>query len=420
MLRDRRGRAGARGDGDGGLSGRSHGTAAPLTWRTFAGVGEIAADVWRGMLPDDPESWDFYRLAEQVPPPGFKLGAIAVYDGDAPVAVAPLFRIDYRIDTPFQGMARRIGDWLYARVPRLVSFPVIGIGSPMSDALALGFAPGLSTAAREAAFECMLTGLRAEARAQRSALIAIKSIGSEVEALAGPLARHGFNRVTTVPVAVIDLDHNGFEDYLAALPKKDRSYLRRKIKSAEGLRIEVRSTLEGLEEEVAALFQCTLAESKVDYGEFEQVHPDYFGTLSRGLANAPEEARPVIMLFWLGETLIGFEMSLAGRRRVLTKHIGMRYPQARDHNLYFVSGLKLIEETFARGRVELELGATTYRTKLLFGARLERRWLCFRFRGGLANWMLRPLAPLFDFERNDAEIGQLKSERPGALFRDGA
>lgn len=396
--------------GVGGLQGA-------LACRTFSSVGEIAVDAWRSMLPDDPESWEFYRLAEQVPPPGFKLGAIAVFDAGEMVAAAPLFRVDYRIDTPFQGVARRIGDWLYARVPRLVSFPVIGIGSPVSDALALGFAPGLSADAREAAFDCMLEGIREAARVHRSVLVAVKSIGAEAEALGGVLARHGFNRVTTVPVAVIDLDHRGLEDYLSALPKKDRAYLRRKSKSGEALRIEVRTSLAGLEAEAQALFESTLAESKVDYGAFEQVHPDYFGTLSRGLADARGEAKPLVMLFWQGETLIGFELSLVGSRRVLTKHIGMRYPEAREHNLYFVSGLKLIEETIARGRRELELGATTYRTKLLFGARLERRWLCFRFRGGLANWMLRPLVPLFDFERNDAELQRLVAERPQGLFR---
>ena len=53
------------------------------------------------------------------------------------------------------------------------------------------------------------------------------------------------------------------------------------------------------------------------------------------------------------------------------------------------------------------MGATTYATKLLFGGHLERRWLHFRFRGSLSNRLLSPVAPLFDFERNDPELGKL-------------
>lgn len=391
-----------------------------LRCHVLTGVGEIPAEVWQRMLGDDPESWAFYRLIEQAPPPGFELGALAVYDEDRPIAVAPYFRVDYRIDTPFQGLARKVGDWLYAHLPRLVSLPVIGLGSPMSDALALGFEPILSHAQRSAAFGCMLEGLMRQARLHRSALVAVKGIGSLIEALQEPLKRNAFNRVTTVPVAVIDLDYASLESYLAALAKKDRAYLLRKQRAAAGVRIEVRTSFAGLEPKLYELFQATLAQSKIDYGDFEQLSPEYFATIGRALEADNQPLAPLVTLFWREEELIGFEFSLVGRNRVLTKHIGMKYPDARALNLYFVSGLRLIEETIRLKRRELELGATTYATKLLFGARLERRWLCFRFRSALLNHLLRPVVPLFDFERNDQELKQLMAQRPNDLFRRSA
>jgi hypothetical protein len=58
------------------------------------------------------------------------------------------------------------------------------------------------------------------------------------------------------------------------------------------------------------------------------------------------------------------------------------------------------------------MGGTTYATKLLFGGHLERRWLYFRWREDWTNSLLRPLAPMFDFERNDPELKQLKTRRP--------
>jgi hypothetical protein len=53
------------------------------------------------------------------------------------------------------------------------------------------------------------------------------------------------------------------------------------------------------------------------------------------------------------------------------------------------------------------MGVTTYATKLLFGGHLERRWLYFQFMGPIQNAIISPLAFLFDFERNDADLRRL-------------
>ena len=104
---------------------------------------------------------------------------------------------------------------------------------------------------------------------------------------------------------------------------------------------------------------------------------------------------------------MSFQLFLVGADRVLAKQIGMKYPEARELNLYFVNWLKLIEFAIEHRIPGVEMGATTYATKLLFGGQLERRWLHFRFRGALANTALSPVAPLFDFERNDPELQKL-------------
>jgi hypothetical protein len=113
------------------------------------------------------------------------------------------------------------------------------------------------------------------------------------------------------------------------------------------------------------------------------------------------------MLCWRGEELLSFQLFLVGADRVLAKQIGMKYPESRELNLYFVNWLKLLEFAIERRIPSVEMGATTYATKLLFGGYLERRWLHFRFRGALWNTVLSPVAPLFDFERNDPELQKL-------------
>jgi hypothetical protein len=114
-----------------------------------------------------------------------------------------------------------------------------------------------------------------------------------------------------------------------------------------------------------------------------------------------------LMLCWQDEELLSFQLFLVGHKRVLAKQIGMKYPQARELNLYFVNWLKLIEFAIEHRIPCVEMGATTYATKILFGGYLERRWLHFRFRSGLWNRVVDPLVPLFDFEKNDPELQKL-------------
>jgi Acetyltransferase (GNAT) domain len=376
--------------------------AGKLTIKSYASIASIPPTAWERTLPGEPESWEFYAAVEGVPPPGFRLGAMAAFSGDTIVAVAPLFRTAYRIDTPLQGRLRQIGDWVHARWPRLVSFPVLGIGSPMSDNCALGFAPGLSDADCARVCDGLLTHLAQLAKSDKSALLAVKSLDRSAEVLDSTLRRHGYKRVTSVPLAMLDLPYRTLDHYLASLPEKTGAYFRRKMRSANKVRIEFRSSVAGLEKRIAELFDNTLKQSKVDYGDFERLDPEYFPKVVHGMNDKAQ-----LMLCWQGDELLSFQLFLVGRDRVLAKQIGMQYPQGRELNLYFVNWLKLIEFAIQHRIPSVEMGATTYATKLLFGGYLERRWLHFRFRGSLWNRVFDPVASLFDFEKNDPELKKL-------------
>jgi hypothetical protein len=382
----------------------------PVTVRDHDSIRAIAREAWERLLPGEPENYDFYAAVEGVPPPGFRLGAIAAYAGEAVVAVAPVFRVDYRLDTPFHGRLRRITDWLFAHVPRLVSMPVIGIGSPMSDSCALGFAPELTDAQCRRVFSAMLTHLGRLAAREKSAVLAVKSLDRSEEVLRPALAEGGYNRLTSVPLVELELPHATLDQYLASLPAKTGGYLKRKMRSVAQIEIEDPASIAGVEDRIVELFQNTLGQSKVDYGDFQSLDARYFVNV---LQAAGDKAH--FMICRKDKQVLSFQLSLAGRDRIVAKQIGMKYPEARDLNLYFINWLKLIGFAINRRIGSVEMGATTYATKLLFGGHLERRWLHFRFRGRLANALIGRVARFADFERNDPELKTLDEAAKQAM-----
>lgn len=373
-----------------------------FSYRTHGSIEEVPREDWQRLLPNDPENWDYYRAVERATPPTLRLGAVTARSGGRIVAVAPMFRLAYRLDTPFQGAFRKLSDWVHDRWPHLITMPVLGLGSPVSDNCSIGLAPQFTPQQCCEAFDGMLAHLHRDASADGSLLITVKSMGAQSDILHDCLERHGYNRVTSVPLVVLDLPFRTLEDYLGSLRPKTAAYLRRKYRAAAKVRTEYRSSIAGLEHRIYALFQSTLHQSAVDYGDFEQLTPDYFPAVLAGLGDKAQ-----VMLCWHDDELVSFQLSLIGPDRIITKHIGMKYPDARNLNLYFVNWLKLIEFAIAHGIPTVEMGATTYATKLLFGGRLDRRWLYFRFRRRVSNTVLRPIAPLFDFERNDPELRRL-------------
>lgn len=378
-------------------------SASPLQTDYCHSLEAVSPSDWANLSLGKGEDWAYFRALEEVPPPGFRLGAIVVRNDGTVVAVAPVFRTVYRFDTSLQGRLRWIGDRLYQHAPRLVSMQVLSLGSPLSDNSHIGLAPGLSADQRLAVISEMLNCLKRQAKKEDIPLVSAKSLlTEEADRYQQAFAACGYARVTTIPNVILELPYRDLDGYLASLPQGTASYLRRKWRSAVKVKIEHRTSIDDVRDEVNALHASTLAHSPVDYGNFGPVHPDYFAAVLRSMG---ERAR--LMLCWIDGELLSFQLYLVGRDTVLAKGIGMKYPKARDYNLYFINWKEMIDFCLARGIRRISMSGTTYATKLLIGGRLEQRWIFFRFQNNVVNSVLPWLAPAFDFENNDPELATL-------------
>jgi hypothetical protein len=368
--------------------------------QVLPGVEAIGREAWTALFPTDAEGWDYYVACEASPPPAFRFQAIAVMAQSRVVAAAPIFRVSYRLDTPLQGRWRGLGEWLNRRVPRLVNIPVMGLGSPLADRCHLGFASDLCASERMMAMRALIAGLEAHAVSQEVPILAVKDLADrDLAAADPPLKEARFTRVPSLPVAALDLPFTSEEDYLATLSATTRKDIRRKLKTADLVRVEMRTSIAGIESEILSLYDETRSQSGFDYGDFEKLSVDYFRGVVQNLGD-----RTVLMLYWRRDELIGFNLLFIEKERVIDKYIGMRYPQAREHNLYVLSWMTNVRFCLARGIRCMQTGQTAYISKVRFGSRLDKSWLYYKHRSRLMNSLFRTFGPLVPPDKLDPDL----------------
>jgi predicted N-acyltransferase len=383
-------------------------TGRQFTIRPLASVAEVPREDWDRLFPGAAENWDYFRACERAAPQGFAPCAIAAHAGGRLVAAAPLFRLTYRLDMSLQGPLRAVGDWLGRRLPRLVNVPVLGMGSPLTEECPIGLLPDLSAADRGAALEALLGGMAAHAKATGASVLALKDVTDADHGWAhDALVRSGFTGVATLPVATLHLPFKSEQEYLASLTASMRKDIKRKMKSLAGVEVEVRDTIDGIEDEVAALFEETRARRKADYEAFDDVPPAYFREVMQGLGG-----RARIMLTRVGGELASFNIFLEEADRIIDKYIGMRYPLAREHNIYFITWMLMVRRAIDKGIPWLQMGQTTYGQKVRLGCKLKRSWVYFKHTNPLINAGFRIAGPRMAFDRMDPDLIQLGDAAP--------
>lgn len=374
-------------------------------WRIVhvASIAQIAADDWNRLFPDASEDWGYFRACEAAGSQHFTFSAIAIYDGQRLIAAAPMFRLDYRLDTTLPARFKRFGDWLARVAPRLVKMPVLGLGSPMTEECPIGLDAALDAPARSRALAVLIDGMHAQAKAQHIKILALKDVTDADKQWADrPLHAAGFARMASLPVAILPLPHTSIEGYLKTMPSRARSDMRRKFKSAENIDVEWRDDIDDVYDEIIALYRATRANRKASYEAFDEVPEDYFRQVMR-----QSDGKARVMLCRIGGALASFNLCLVESDKVIGKFIGMNYELARQHNLYFVNWMKVMEYCIENEIPALQTGQTTYAVKARLGCKLKRSWIYFKHRGLVMGLLFRLAGPHLSLEAADPDLQAL-------------
>lgn len=364
-----------------------------LQARIVPGIAALPANGWATGQPGEAEGWDYYRAC------GNDLAA-AVFDEQGLVLGLPLFRMEYRLDTPFQGRLAAIGRLLDRCFPRVMRWGMLGVGSPLAERCHLSIRPGLAPEERARAVDAMLALLEDEAARSGALLIVFKDVSMpEADWLAPLLTGRRFTAVTGLPVAQLDLTGLDEAGYLATLSAATRKDLRRKLKSRAAVRVEHRDRIDDVADRIEALYDSTRTNSQLRYGEFEELPKGYFRAVTEAMPGQVE-----FVLYWVGERLAAFNLLFVEPDRVIDKFLGMAYPLARNHNLYAVSWMENVRWAIGTGRTTLQTGQTAYAAKLRFGSALVPSTNYVRCRNGLLDRIIRLTASWLAFDRWDPDL----------------
>jgi hypothetical protein len=335
-------------------------------------------------------------------------GLIAVYKGTSVVAAAPVFQMEYRLDMALPKRFRAIGDSLYKIAPRLVSMPALGLGTRTSEECPLGFAPSLTPAERDATFARLLEGLSHHASQVGIKLLGVKCFTDQDARWGhGLLDAAGFTRSPIPPSAVLHLPFADEAGYLASLSKKMRKDLKHKMKNFANVEVDIRHSFDGIEDECIDMLEETEKRSKIDYGAFSNVPHSYLREAATALGD-----QAFIATFRVEGKLAGFCLSMIDGDRLVAKYLGMRYPLAREYDIYFLNWMTWVRYCLQHRIPWLHLGITCYHQKVRLGCKLKRCWIYFKHTGPILGPVLRWILPRRPFDATDPDLAALGEKAP--------
>ena len=374
----------------------------PFHARYHTSISEIPRADWDQLFHAEAEGWDYFHAIEQTVSPAFRYAAIGVYtssDCSELVAASPVFHIDYRLDTSLDARIKSITDWISKTFPSAFRLPVIGLGSPMTEECPIGFADHLSPTECDLALCQILAALNQSALDCGARVLALKDItDADAGMMNKTFSKAGFARMASLPVATLPLPYDSVDGYLAALPAKVRTDLRRKMRLAKHVTTEFRDNIEDIHDELVALYQETRANRKASYEAFDEIPEGYFDQTLKNCRNAR------VMLCRVDGKIASFNLFLEEEDRIIGKFIGMRYDIARKHNLYFVNWMKMVSYCIENGKTELQTGQTTYQLKIRLGCVLKKSWVYFRHTNNVVNLVFRTAGPSMGLDKADPDL----------------
>lgn len=178
----------------------------------------------------------------------------------------------------------------------------------------------------------------------------------------------GFVLLEGQALAWVPIDFASEDEYLARQSYTRRKNIRRKLRARAGLEIECVPTGDARFDDAAvlanfhALFDNVYRQSEI---HFDRLTPDFFRVILRDASS-----RGVVFVYRHNGRMVGWNLCYVHDGKLIDKYVGFVYPEAREHNLYFVSWMHNLAYAREHGLTHYVAGWTDPEIKAFLGAQL--------------------------------------------------
>ncbi|MDE1894812.1 MAG: GNAT family N-acetyltransferase [Xanthomonadaceae bacterium] len=207
----------------------------------------------------------------------------------------------------------------------------------------------------------------------------------------------GFVLLEGQALAWVPIDFGSSDEYLARLSSGRRKNIRRKLRSRADLQVEVVPTGDARFQDEAtlarfqALFDNVYEQSEI---HFDRLGADFFRTVLQDAGSAG-----LVFVYRHAGEMIGWNLCFEHGGKLIDKYVGFAYPQAREHNLYFVSWMHNLDYARQRGLSHYVAGWTDPQVKSFLGASMTFTRHAVYARHPLLRLLLRRLGGHFESDR---------------------
>jgi len=207
----------------------------------------------------------------------------------------------------------------------------------------------------------------------------------------------GFILIAGQALSYVPIDFKSEEEYLSRLSAARRKDIRRKMRSRADLHIEmVKTGCERLNNreflnELYGLYLNVYRQSDI---HFDKLTFEFFSAIFRDPSLDGH-----LFLYYAAEQLIGFNLCFVYQGMLVDKYIGLRYPQAREYNVYFISWMENLGFALSHKLTHYITGWTDLKIKTYLGAQFIFTQHAVYMRSRLLRYLLRKVAHHFEHDR---------------------
>ncbi len=231
---------------------------------------------------------------------------------------------------------------------------------------------------------------------QRSPLLDAEA-NANADALVAACVRAGWVMLQGQALAWVPVDFATADAYLQRLSRSRRRDIRRKLRTRDALQIETLPTGDprfadpATLDEFYALYLHVYAQSET---HFDQLSAEFFRAVLRD-----GDSGGIVFVYRLDGRMIGYNICFVAHGNLLDKYVGFLYPQARQHNLYFVSWMHNLDYACVHGLRHYVAGWTDPAIKAQLGASFTFTRHAVHVRNPLLRAVFRRIAGHFENDR---------------------